>query len=250
MSTQIFDHPVITERYFFPRRAELDEPFWVDCGDVRLSCHYHHHYPDAETIVFFHGNGEVVSDYIDIYIPAFDNMGFNCLLAEYRGYGMSTGAPGLGAMLGDVDIILKSVKAPMERVILFGRSIGSVFALHGVRLCPNVAGLIIESGIADMMERLLLRVTPEEIGTTREMLAEAVDTHFNHQKKLADYKNPTLIMHARGDSMIHYSHAEKLYKWASEPKRLKIFDRGDHNDVLLVNIEEYFQEVYRFLTRL
>jgi uncharacterized protein len=57
------------------------------------------------------------------------------LLAEYRGYGMSTGHPSLVDMLDDVTAIIQHVgrlNIPAQKVILFGRSIGSPHALHGV----------------------------------------------------------------------------------------------------------------------
>ena len=108
MTQSILDHPLVSERYFFPRREQFKDPFWVDCGDVQLSCYYQQKYPDAKTIVFFHGNGEIVPDYLELFVPVFDQMGYNLFLAEYRGYSMSTGVPAMVAMLGDVEHIIKA----------------------------------------------------------------------------------------------------------------------------------------------
>ncbi len=252
MSETIFDHPLIAERYFFPRQEAFENPFRVDCGDVELGCYYqnNHKTPDAKTIVFFHGNGEVVADYIDLYVPVFDQLGYNCFLAEYRGYGMSTGTVALGSMLNDVERVIETLDLPLDRLVLFGRSIGSLFALHGIGRFPGIAGVIVESGIADILERLLLRVRPDEIGTTLEVMQREAGKTFDHKGKLAGYKGSTLILHARRDSLIHYSHGEKLYEWAPDPKEIKIFDRGDHNDILIENVTEYFQLIYRFLSAL
>jgi alpha-beta hydrolase superfamily lysophospholipase len=250
MNRSIFDHPLIAERYFFPRKVAFETPFWVDCEEAALACYYFQKYPEGKTIVFFHGNGEVVTDYMDLYIPVFDHLGYNCFLAEYRSYGMSTGSVALGAMLKDVEKVIKAINQPFEKTVLFGRSIGSLFALHGVSLFPNIAGLIIESGITNVLERLLLRVHPAEMGTTLEALQKEAEKRFNHQEKLAGYKGSTLILHARHDSLIHYSNGQQLYEWASEPKQIKIFEQGDHNDIMVVNIKEYFQLIYQFLARL
>lgn len=250
MNESILDHPLIAERYFFPRPDRFEDPFWVDCGDAKLGCYYHRKYPDSKTIVFFHGNGEVVADYIELYVPVFDQMGYNCFLAEYRGYGMSTGTVAMGTMLKDVERVIETINLPHERLVLFGRSIGSLFALHGVGCFPGTAGLIVESGIADILERLLLRVHPAEMGTTTEAMRKEVEKYINQKDKLAGFKGSTLILHARGDSLIHYSHGERLYEWAPEPREIKIFDRGDHNDILMENVKEYFQLIYRFLSAL
>ncbi|MCP5107779.1 MAG: alpha/beta hydrolase, partial [bacterium] len=217
-------------------------------GDARLGCYYLNKYPGAQTVIFFHGNGEVVADYLDLYVPVFDQMGYNCLLAEYRGYGMSTGTVALGAMLGDVEKVIEATGQPPEKLIIFGRSVGSLFALHGVSLFPGIAGLIIESGIADFLERLLLRVHPTELGTTMPAVQAEIEKVFNHKEKLAGYRGSTLILHARHDSLIHHVHGQKLYEWAPEPKQIKIFDQGDHNDIMMVNAKEYFQLIYRFIS--
>jgi hypothetical protein len=122
MTQSILDHPLVNERYFFPRREEFKDPFWVDCGDVQLSCFYQQKYPDAKTIVFFHGNGEIVPDYLELFVPIFDQMGYNLFLAEYRGYSMSTGVPAMAAMLGDVEYIIKATGQPPEKLVLSDRS--------------------------------------------------------------------------------------------------------------------------------
>ncbi len=251
MNQSIFDHPLITERYFFPRAVKFKNPFWVDCKEAKLACYHHQKDPEAGTIVFFHGNGEAVADCIEHYMPMFDQMGYNCFLAEYRGYGMSTGTPALAAMLADVERIIDAIDQPPEKLILFGRSIGSLYALHGVYLFPGISGLIIESGISDLLERVLLRVHPTEIETTMEAMQKEVEKNFNHQNKLAGFKGSTLILHARHDSLLHYSHAKQLYEMAPpESKRIKIFEQGDHNDILAVNVKEYFQTINRFLSGL
>ncbi len=85
---------------------------------------------------------------------------YNVLLAEYRGYGMSAGHPALVGMLEDVSGILQILGLPDSQIVLFGRSIGSLYAVHGVSMHPQVAGLILESGVADITQRFFLRVQP------------------------------------------------------------------------------------------
>ncbi len=247
MTESILNHPLISERYFFPRSASFERPFWVDCGPVRLGCYYYKKHPQAKTVVHFHGNGEVVSDYLADFVPAIDRLGYNCFLAEYRGYGMSTGRPALVSMLADVEQIIAAIGQPPEKLVLFGRSIGSIYALHGVSRFPNIAGLIIESGIADPLERLLLRVHPQEMGTTDEQIRAAMVKELNHQTKLAQFKGASLMMHTRYDGLLDVSHAQRLHQWAPHPKTLKIFAQGSHNDILFVNFVEYFQTVQAFM---
>ena len=251
MPDSILNHPLISERYFFPREETFTDPFWIDCGDARLACHYHEIDPQALTIVHFHGNGEVVADYVDFLPALFARFGCNCLLVEFRGYGMSTGRPELGRILDDVELVLAKLSAPVDKRVFFGRSVGSIPAIHAAALQPDAAGLIIESGIADVLERLLLRIDPAELGISRQELEQAVHSRLDQQNKIASFEGPVLIMHTAHDGLVDVSHAERLYAWAqSSDKKLEIFSRGDHNSIMMVNAEAYFGLVGDFLKRL
>ncbi|MDD2557179.1 MAG: alpha/beta hydrolase [Desulfuromonas sp.] len=100
------------------------------------------------------------------------------------------------------------------------------------------------------MERLLLRITPAELGIDRQTLQHAVDTRLNHQQKLRQFQGPVLVLHTRHDGLVDVSHAQRLYDWAAEPKQLKIFAQGNHNDILLVNAREYLNLVAEFIAAL
>jgi len=246
----LLDHPLITQRYFFPRAVPLPNPFWIECNGARLACAYHEVSPQAKTLIHFHGNGEVVADYLDGFPQLIGKMGCNCLLAEFRGYGQSTGQPQLGRMMDDVRCIIESLKLPEEKIVLFGRSVGSLFAIKAVELFPQVAGLILESAIADPLERLLLRVHPREIGATRQALVQAVEDILDIRSSLRAFQNPTLVLHTRQDGLIDSSHAERLANWSGGASRLHIFAQGNHNDIMFANSTEYFALVREFLDHL
>ena len=52
----------------------------------------------APTLLFFHGNGEIVADYEDLG-PLYARQGLNFFPVDYRGYGRSTGTPTVTAMI-------------------------------------------------------------------------------------------------------------------------------------------------------
>lgn len=248
--TNILDHPIISERYFFPREAAFQHPFWVECDQARLACAYSEVSADACTLVHFHGNGEVVADYLDGFAELVNRMGCNCFLAEFRGYGGSTGVPQLGKMLEDVQHTIETIPQPREKLILFGRSVGSLFAIKAAELFPDVAGLILESAIADPLERLLLRMRPEELGVTMPELAESLTEAIDIQRVMMNFTKPVLIMHTRHDGLIEASHAERLADWCAVLTRLEIFPQGNHNDIMFVNGPRYFALINEFQTSL
>jgi pimeloyl-ACP methyl ester carboxylesterase len=242
----LLDHPLISERYFFPRAARPRSRLDVDAGDATLACALHRFDPAGHVVVHFHGNGEVVADWQDGFPEVIGRLGWDLLLAEYRGYGGSSGEAQLGRMLDDVGAVLRAAGAP-EQVVVFGRSVGSLFALEAVARFPGVAGLVLESAIADPLERLSLRVTPRELGVDAATFRAAVAARLDHRAKIAAYRGPVLVMHARHDGLVDVSHGERLAAWAGGPATLRVFEEGDHNSILLENQAEYFELLARFL---
>ena len=247
MPKDLLNHRLISERYFFPRQGTFADPFWVDCGDARLACSYHEIDPQAKTLVHFHGNGEIVDDWQGDFVSLIQQLGCNVFLAELRGYGQSSGETQLGKMLEDVIPTIEALGKPARELIFFGRSVGSIFAIEAAARFPQAAGLVLESGVADVLERLLLRVHPQEIGCTAADLTNAVDECLNHQKKMNSYPGPVLVMHTEHDGLVDVSHGQRLYEWAAGHKTLKIFPQGNHNDIMVENAREYFSLVAHFI---
>lgn len=247
MNDPFLDHPLLTDRYFYPWPNRFAGPFFVYGDGFRLGCRYSPVHENAPVIIHFHGNGESVADYLGEFEERIIGMGANLLLAEYRGYGMSSGTPALAAMLDDVELIVAACGIPQERIIFFGRSLGSLYAMHGAFRFPRAAGLIIESGLADPLERILVRAEPGEMGASMEQLRGSVQRCLDQQQKIAGFRGRVLVMHTRNDDMVSVSHAERLYAWANQPKELLVFERGDHNTILPANLENYFAAVQSFI---
>jgi pimeloyl-ACP methyl ester carboxylesterase len=255
MTRSLLDHPILASRYFFPRRAPLDGAFFVDTkdGSARLACYRAAPHPGALTVIHFHGNAEIVSDYVPGVADMVNSFGVNVFFAEYRGFGASTGTPSLGAMLDDAESVFQAVGAPPDRIVAFGRSLGSLFAVDVAAHHPDIAGLVIESGIADPLEGAIARVSAEDLGTSPDVLAAEVAARFDQRAKIALYHGPVLVLHTAQDRLIPSSHAERLAAWAgSAPadKKLVIFEHGDHGTIYPANRDEYVAHLAAFLVRL
>jgi alpha-beta hydrolase superfamily lysophospholipase len=246
----LLDHPLISQRYFFPRRDAV-EPATLITTDVELRCHHHAPHPGAPTVLHFHGNGEVVADWVPELPQALAARGLNTFLAEYRGYGGSGGEPQLAAMLDDALAAFDQLSGP---VIVYGRSVGSLYALH-VAAHRKAAALVVESGIADVRERLLLRVTPDELGVTAAQLDVAMKATVDHEAKMRAVEGPVLILHADADHLVDVRHARQLAAWAGERSggaetTLRVYDRGDHNSIHVFNGAAILDEVAALAERL
>lgn len=244
----LLDHPIISERYFFPRQGSLPGATRVQVDGAELACWRSAPPSDRPVLVHFHGNGEIVRDWLDLFPRIAQRFGYEVFLAEYRGYGASTGTPQMGAMLDDIPAIAQAVGAPPERCVVFGRSVGSLYALEWVERFPTTAGLVIESGIHDVLQRLLLRMSPEELGTDLDGLIDAIQGRLNHAAKLQSYPGPSLFMHAEGDDLVTPDHARDNHA-AAQNGTLAMLPYGGHNDILAQNTQAYLDTLGDFLQR-
>jgi len=246
MPRSILDHPTLSQRYFLPRREAPPDIFWIECHEARLACAYVAPHPGALILVHFHGNGEVVADYLPDLAAEFTALGVNVLFVEYRGYGASSGEPGLARILDDIPAIVTALPVAPSHVVAFGRSVGSLYAVELVRCFPESAGLIIESGIADPLERILLRVRPEDVGATAAELAAEVRARLDPQTKLNAYPGPVLVLHANDDTMVNAAHAVRN-AGSAQRATLRLLPEGDHNSLFDENREVYLAAVAQFL---
>ena len=205
----------------------------------------------APTLLFFHGNGEIVADY-DELAPFYRRQGVNFLPVDYRGYGRSTGAPTVSAMMRDCHAILDFARQWLPEMgyrgplIVMGRSLGSASALELAAAYPGeVAALIVESGFAYAGPLLqLLGVNLAAIGF-REMAG------FRNVDKIRAYPGPTLIIHAEHDHIIPMSDGQALYdaSGATNKTLLKI-PQANHNDILLQGFAAYMAAVQALAERI
>lgn len=241
--TDLLDHALLAERYFFPRpdRPAAGEPWSVVVRDATLSgARVGRH--GGRALLHFHGNGEVVADWVGDFARSFEAAGVDAFFAEYRGYGGSTGRPAMSAMLDDALAAFDATGRAPADVVVYGRSVGSLYALHVAAHRP-VRALVLESGIADVYERIAHRVRAEELGVSSEDLRRAFHESFDHRAKMSATRCPVLVLHTVNDGMVEKQHAERLAEWAGPRATLVLFPLGNHNTIHALNSEEIVRRV-------
>src|SRR5262245_61325383 len=238
------DHPLVSQRIFFPRPTDLEPDLVVDVGDgVRLGCYVSRGPPQWGMVVHFHGNGELASEYAAHHAGLFLDLGVSVCFVEYRGYGRSTGTPALAAMRGDGEKVVRALGVDPGKVVAFGRSLGSLYAIELADRLPGIVGVVVESGIADLAETQIMREAFARVSQSEEQLAQELASEFDLQRKRAAYRGASLVLHTEHDQLLGRSHAERLHAWASgKEKRLVVFPSGNHNTILLANYQEYLRE--------
>lgn len=248
----ILDRPEITSFLFYPRkegffsRSERGEDnilIPVD-KDVVIGARFHSAGTSAPTILFFHGNGEIVSDYDDLG-PIYVRLGVNFLPVDYRGYGRSTGSPTVSAMMSDSHKIFSYVQNWLKEkghagpLVVMGRSLGSVSALElTIKWGENIDGLIIESGLAYAIP--LLQLLGIDVG----YLGISEENGFSNIEKIKTFQKTTLIIHAEHDHIIPFSDGQALYEASpASDKRFLMIPGANHNDIFARGLKDYMSAI-------
>ncbi|MCI5138699.1 MAG: alpha/beta hydrolase [Candidatus Electrothrix sp. AR1] len=242
---RVLFHPRTAERTPLPAGAE-DIDIEVEPGVV-IGCRFFAAGKDKPTILFFHGNGEIVADYDEIG-PEY---GLNVLVTDYRGYGWSDGAPSFSSLLADSHILyaeLKKILAEREyraTVFVMGRSLGSAPAIEIAReYDEDISGLIIESGFAETLP------LAETLGADMSEIDITEEQTFNNRGKIKEVAKPTFLLHGQLDTLIPLWQAEKLHAdCGARVKELQVVPGADHNSLISIGGKYYFMAIQQFIEK-
>ena len=237
---------------FFPEReieqtpADWDLPF-EDVSFLTLDGVQLHGWfvpGDREvTLLWFHGNSGNISHRLENLKLLHDRLGVNIFIFDYRGYGRSDGRiseqgtylDGEGAVLylrsrGDIRA---------DRVVLFGRSLGSAVAVDVATRYPAY-GLILESpftSVSDIAKRSF-RFLP---------WGRIIGIRYDSLSKIRGISGPLLVLHGDRDDVVPMENGQRLFRAAPSPKEFYVVEGAGHNDTYTVGGEEYFATLRRFV---
>jgi len=240
---------------FYPRRDFTPCPgnaFDLSIGvedQVSISSRFYIGHGDWPWILFFHGNGEVVSDYDDI-ASFYHRKKVNLAVADYRGYGASSGHPTLTNLIRDSHTILREVRKELAArklrtdLWIMGRSLGSISAFElAHKHQEGIRGLIIESGFPSVA-RIITHLGIPSPGVELETIDQGC------LEMIREIRSPALIIHGDQDTLVPVRNARDIYEQlGSGEKKLLLIPSATHNDVLLVGFNEYFNAIDRLIHR-
>lgn len=197
------------------------------------------------TMIFCHGNGGNISDRLD-KILFFNNLGLNLFIFDYRGYGLSKGAPSEEGLYSDIKAAYKFIKSQSftnqieHKIIVYGTSLGGAVAVDLASKQP-VDGLILEGAFASAVDmgQIYYPFIPSFF----------VNSKYDNLTKISGINIPKLIIHSETDDIIPFSQGEKLFEAASEPKRFMKID-GGHNDAFFNSQTEIEPVIRAFIDSL
>lgn len=193
------------------------------------------------TVLFCHGNGGCLAHRVET-IELYHKIGVNFLIFDYRGYGLSNGTPSEDGLYQDAEaawqFLVNTKRIAPDKIVLTGRSLGGAVAAW-LATTKKIRRLICESSF----------VSIAETGRERYPLFPVrllVRYSFPTGKFLKQIKCPVLIIHSRDDNVIKFSHGQKLFSLANQPKAFLELN-GSHDDCYFDCRAQYTATIKRFI---
>lgn len=180
---------------------------------------------NTRVLVHFHGNGLTAHD-LEPLAQRFVVKGLAVVVAEYRGYGISTtGSPSEDGLYRDAEAVLDLLEArgiKRDDVVLWGTSLGTGVAVEMARQGRGSALVLVSPYTS--IPALAARIAP--IVPMRLVIGDKFDT----LSKAPSLHLPTLIIHGDEDEVIPFAMGERVRK-AIVGARFVAVPGAHHNDL-------------------
>ena len=185
-------------------------------------------------LVYYHGNAGTIADRIE-FAKFLAPLKLNILMVDYRGYGRSEGEPTIEGFIQDAKAaagwMVGMKKAPLDKTIYWGHSLGGAAALIAASTYPGVAGVIAESSFIS-----LRRLSLDRFAWIPVVFVSSELDNGSAVEKLA---TPKLFIHGTKDTVIPFHHSEELHRRAMAPKMLFSVEGATHSDVSYLGGQKY-----------
>ncbi|MHA1820957.1 MAG: alpha/beta hydrolase [Promethearchaeota archaeon] len=218
---------------------------------------------ELPSILVFHGNGELAESYF-YFVKYFLELGVNLAVVDYRGYGMSEGAPNFFTLFNDAPQIYEGFSHYLtdngfkNEVVVYGRSLGSICAsLIGAENYKNTKAIIFDSSFFSLFEviehlwpsikrRLDLIASEIKEDNDEDVYKDLI--YFSNEYYIPKIRKPVLIMHGTHDLMIPIKHAEMIFNaLPSDITKRLVRVRGAGHSGILFYEDSYFNPMKSFL---
>jgi hypothetical protein len=215
----------------------------IRSGDIFLHAWF---YPAKSDrwVVYFKGNGGTIADRIQ-FVKFLQPLKLNILMVDYRGYGRSEGWPDIESFKKDAVAVaayaFSVLKAPPDKTVIWGHSLGASAAIHATKTFPGVAGVIAASPFISMraLAHDMLPILPVAF----------ITNELTNAQTLEKLQTPKLIIHGMDDDVIPFRHGEENFRRAHEPKFFFPIPHASHSNLYPTAGEKYLAIVGDFLNK-
>lgn len=192
--------------------------------------------PLKGTVLHLHGNGGNLAYHLGA-VAWLPEQGYQVLMLDYRGYGLSQGKPGLPAVYQDIDAAFdwleQQPSVQGQPLIVLGQSLGGAMGVHYLSQHPQQRARL-KAVVLDGVPASYREVGQFALSTSwltwplQVPLSWLVPDADSAVYAMPDIKDvPVLIFHSMDDPIVPLSNGIRLYQAAPPPKVLQL-TRGGH----------------------
>lgn len=200
--------------------------------------------PGAPTLLWFHGNAGNISHRLENLKLLHELTGVQVFIFDYREYGRSEGRISREGTFKDALAayrhVVESRGIPPQKLVLFGRSLGTALATDLAVKHP-CGVLILESPFTNSQD--MARLYAPFLFDWRPRVP------FDNLGKIGQVKVPVMVVHGDRDEVIPVDMGRRVFEAAPEPKELYVIPGAHHNDTYEVGGAEYFARLKAFIAR-
>ena len=192
--------------------------------------------PLKGTVLHLHGNGGNLAYHLGA-VAWLPEQGYQVLMLDYRGYGLSQGKPGLPAVYQDIDAAFdwleQQPSVQGQPLIVLGQSLGGAMGVHYLSQHPQQRARL-KAVVLDGVPASYREVGQFALSTSwltwplqvpLSWLVPDADSAVYAMPGMKDV--PVLIFHSMDDPIVPLSNGIRLYQAAPPPKVLQL-TRGGH----------------------
>ncbi len=203
-------------------KAEDMQQLTLNSADnIVLNAWYKSAQTNHATVIVFHGNAGHIGKRMPLARQLIQQ-GFGVLLLEYRGYGGNKGQPTEQGLYQDARTgmrFLKKQHIPIQRIALYGESLGTGVATKMAEEHPKACALILQSPYT----------TLADLGKYHyPWIPIAPWDKFNSLKRMQSIHMPLLALHGTQDRVVPYKFGRALFEAANQPKQWVTLEKQGH----------------------
>lgn len=187
-------------------------------------------------VIYFGGNSEMITHRGEFFEDVFRD--YSTYLLNYRGYGLSQGSPSEAGLFSDALAIYDRVAGEHDRIIAYGRSLGSGVAVYLASMRPLDKLILLTP--YDSITEIGARIYP--FFPVRYLIKD----RFDSASRAGKIETPVMITSAELDREIELGHTLALKeRFTRAPVEYVMIEGAAHNDI--VDFPAYRDAVRNFL---
>lgn len=207
-------------------------------------------------VLFFHGNAQNISSHY-YSVAWLSNHGYEVVVVDYRGYGLSTGKPNQEGVNQDALAAMNYTyehykKNNLKEFIIYGQSLGgaiSLRALKDFKHRKDIYLFVLDSTFLNYKDIAFDRLTTFWLTLPFSPLAYIlVSNEYSPEDFAEKLEVPTLVIHGNNDKIVPYKFGEEVFKTLpTGNKEMWTIEGGKHTDIFYRQDVDYKKKFINYL---